>query len=214
MSESRGGACPIDTGHATPPDYYERGVERHWVQRYWHRKRCTVLRQLVGEVNSVLLDIGCNGGFLTSKIAEQAGNADIVVLDLDRDSVAHACRSYSLAGLVADGCRLPFKNDSFDLITCLEVLEHVPEPGQIVEESFRCLKKGGRLIVLVPNSTLLFRLIWFFWTSTWGKAWQHKHVCEFNRRSLQDLLKRCGMRVEDVTTFHLGMLTAVKAVKA
>ena len=111
------------------------------------------------------------------------------------------------------GCYLPFKSETFDLITCLEVLEHVLQPARILKESFRCLKRGGHLVVLVPNNTLLFRIIWFFWTATWGKTWEDKHVYQFDRKSVQTLLAGNGMKVIDVQTFHLGMLTAVKAVK-
>jgi len=200
-------------GHSMPPDYYERGIEKHWVQRYWHRKRFEVMEGLIGGANSRLLDIGCNGGLFTSKIARNSGEASMVAMDVDAGSVLHAKESYSLSTLVADGCHLPFKNETFDLITCLEVLEHVLQPARILEESFRCLKKGGHLVVLVPNNTLLFRIIWFFWTATWGKTWEDKHVYQFDRKSVQALLSRNGMRVIDAMTFHLGMLTAVKAVK-
>lgn len=199
--------------HPMPSDYYERGIEKHWVQRYWHRKRFEVIDKLLQGTNSLLLDIGCNGGLFTSKIVSHSGKESVVAMDVDWGSVLHAKQTYSIPTLVADGCYLPFKDESFDLVTCLEVLEHVPEPGRILKESSRCLKQGGCLIILVPNNTILFRLIWFFWTATWGKTWDDKHVYKFTRESVQDLLVNYSMKLVDVVTFHRGMLTAVKAIK-
>lgn len=51
-----------------------------------------------------------------------------------------------------DGCNLEFKNDSFDTIVCIQVLEHVFEPLKLFKESVRVLKKGGYGICMVPQT--------------------------------------------------------------
>ena len=50
----------------------------------------------------------------------------------------------------ADICALPFEDNSYDLILCNHVLEHIPDDTQAMRELFRVLKKGGRLIAQVP----------------------------------------------------------------
>ena len=55
-----------------------------------------------------------------------------------------------LAMVKADICALPFEDNSYDLILCNHVLEHIPDDTQAMRELFRVLKKGGSLIAQVP----------------------------------------------------------------
>ena len=55
-----------------------------------------------------------------------------------------------LADIKADICALPFEDNSYDLILCNHVLEHIPDDLKAMEELYRVLKKGGTLIAQVP----------------------------------------------------------------
>lgn len=55
-----------------------------------------------------------------------------------------------LADVKADICALPFEDNSYDLILCNHVLEHIPDDLKAMEELYRVLKKGGTLIAQVP----------------------------------------------------------------
>lgn len=57
--------------------------------------------------------------------------------------------------VVGDGCNLKFKNNTFDTILNIHVLEHVFEPIKMVKEAARVLKKGGHAVFLIPNSATL-----------------------------------------------------------
>ena len=64
-----------------------------------------------------------------------------------------------LADVKADICALPFKDNSYDLILCNHVLEHIPNDRKAMSELYRVLKKGGTLIAQVPldeNRTTTF----------------------------------------------------------
>ena len=54
--------------------------------------------------------------------------------------------------VVADGERLPFKDESFELVSCLGTLEHFLHPIQGLKEIVRVTKKGGQVLIVVPNS--------------------------------------------------------------
>lgn len=56
---------------------------------------------------------------------------------------------------LCDGSNIPVKNNSFDLVICSELLEHVREPTLILKEAYRILKLGGVLLICVP---FLFRI--------------------------------------------------------
>ena len=56
-----------------------------------------------------------------------------------------------LADVKADICNLPFENDSYDLILCNHVLEHIPDDTKAMQELFRVLKPGGMGIFQIPQ---------------------------------------------------------------
>ncbi|WCM43531.1 methyltransferase domain-containing protein [Flavobacterium sp. CBA20B-1] len=56
-----------------------------------------------------------------------------------------------LADVKADICNLPFSNDSYDVIFCNHVLEHIPDDTKAMQELFRVLKPGGMAILQIPQ---------------------------------------------------------------
>ena len=93
------------------------------------------------------LDIGCGNGEglrLISKIKDSYG------IEYSPNAVKRA-KSLGLKVLLADACDLPFPNDSFETITCLDVLEHIPAYKQAIEEMLRVLKPDGLLILQTPS---------------------------------------------------------------
>ncbi len=96
------------------------------------------------------LDIGTgrgDGTYLVSQMKRTIG------IDFGRKSLKIAARkNRDLAQ--ADACNLPFKTAAFDSITCLDVLEHIPEAEKAVSEMRRALKPEGRLIMQTPTTGL------------------------------------------------------------
>jgi SAM-dependent methyltransferase len=97
----------------------------------------------------------------------------------------------SWAVLQADLTRLPFADDSFDLVICAEVLEHIPEDEQAIREIVRVLKPGERLAVSVPRF-FPESVCWFL-----SKAYRTDpggHVRIYRRDELIRKLERSGVR--------------------
>lgn len=145
----------------TPPNYYDdtKNPFRH----FWHIRRFRLIIRMIGKVNGKILDIGCDGGTFTEKIYKYC-STDIVGIDINKKSTKYAKnRRGFIKFLVANGCNLPFKNNSFSLVTCLEALEHEVKFKKILEEVYRVLKSKGSIVILVPNGkSLLFNVLWFF----------------------------------------------------
>ena len=104
-----------------------------------------------------VLDIGCGGGLLSEALA-QAG-ADVTAIDLAPELVKVA-RLHALESGAKVDYRVQAAEDlaaeqpgSFDVVTCMEMLEHVPDPGAIIEACKRLLKPGGHLFLSTINRT-------------------------------------------------------------
>lgn len=109
-----------------------------------------------------VLDIGCGGGLLAEEFA-RLGCA-VTGVDPSADSLA-AARTHALReGLVigyhrASGEALPFSDESFDVVYCCDVLEHVTEWERLIAETARVLGMGGIYLFDTINRTLQSRLI-------------------------------------------------------
>ena len=94
--------------------------------------------------------------------------------------------------------------NSFDRITMWQVLEHIPDPGPVLDKLNRLLKPDGKLIVSVPNFD--------GWQSrVAGGSWFHldpvRHVRHYTKRSLLDLLQQHGFNAEAISywSFEYGI---------
>ena len=115
-------------------------------------ERTALFREQVGGPGRRVLDVGCRAGALTE--AYLPGN-DVVGIDVDREALAEAAK-LGVRTVWADAQRrLPFGDESFDVVVAGEVLEHLPNPQLLVRESLRVLRPGGTLVGSIPNA---FRL--------------------------------------------------------
>jgi SAM-dependent methyltransferase len=96
------------------------------------------------QATGTLLDIGAADRWISSHLP---GGVHYIALD-------HPATAMGLYGLrpdvFADGAQLPFATGSIDCITCLEVLEHVPDPAIVIAEISRVLVRGGRGWISMP----------------------------------------------------------------
>ena len=107
--------------------------------------------------------------------------------------------------LVTDAHKLPFNNNTFDLVICYETIEHVIEPKIILQEIKRVTKKDGRVIIAMDSGNLLFRMIWPVWEKTFGRAWQGAHLHPFHHNDLEKVIQEAGYKIIRKHFSHLGM---------
>ena len=119
--------------------------------------RLGYVRERVTLPGARVLDVGCGAGLLSEALAREG--ADVVALDLAPELVEvaklHLLESrlkvdYRLQSVEALAAEAP---GSFDAITCMEMLEHVPEPASVLAACATLLKPGGRLFVSTLNRT-------------------------------------------------------------
>lgn len=111
-----------------------------------------LLQQTEGEY---ALDLGCNIGHVAYLYQQEQTlkNWLIAGIDLSLPSLQRALTQQNpLAAFVsASGTTIPFPNATFQVILCIEVLEHIPDQLQCLRECYRVLQPGGTLFLTLPN---------------------------------------------------------------
>jgi ubiquinone/menaquinone biosynthesis C-methylase UbiE len=102
----------------------------------------------------VMIDIGCGDGTVTKQLAESIGAKEVWGVDISERSLDVA-RSKGIETLKLDINHetLPFPDNTVDVVTGIEIIEHLVNPDNFLKESYRVLKDNGYLILSTPNLT-------------------------------------------------------------
>lgn len=198
-----------------PPDYYQSGVKNNFLQKLWHTKKLQAVLLEIDKKPSTVLDVGCASGWFLSEIAKKFRKAECFGVDIYDNAIAYGKKMYpKMYFKKADAHKLPFKKESFDLIICTEVLEHMGNPETALQEIKRVLKKDGRAIIELDSGSLLFSVVWYFWRLSRGGVWKDAHLHSFNVPKLEKMLKRVGFKIINKRQFNLGMAMVFSVEKA
>lgn len=154
-----------------------------------------------------ILSVGCGAG---ADIWYLAGNNFVAGLDFVASGLRVALR-HGVAGVVGDlnlHPALPFQDQSFDLVICKDILEHLLQPLAILEEVRRVLRLGGRVVISVPNHFqiamrlrillgcgIIYRSLIDGHNSIYDE-WNYMHVRFFTYRGFRSFLKVAGFCAE------------------
>ncbi|MEF8792725.1 bifunctional 2-polyprenyl-6-hydroxyphenol methylase/3-demethylubiquinol 3-O-methyltransferase UbiG [Thiohalorhabdus sp.] len=120
--------------------------------------RLDYIRSVVDLTGKCVLDVGCGGGLLSEGLAQSG--AEVTGLEPGEGAVAAARTHLRVSGLDIDyrqvgvGDFLAEGPEPFDVITCMEVLEHVPDPSELIDQCANLLRPGGLMFVATLNRTL------------------------------------------------------------
>jgi SAM-dependent methyltransferase len=114
-------------------------------------KRLDALATLTPLTGHRLLDIGCADGSYTRRLAEGFDQVDAIDIEVERlDDFREAGPGWiAVAEMSADA--LSYPDNTFDVITAIEVMEHVGDVDAVLAEVARVLVPGGRFLVTTPN---------------------------------------------------------------
>ena len=145
--------------------------------------------------NGKAIDIGCGNG----KFMRTMNFFGWKFEGVEFNPVAvKACRSVGLKVFHGDLHAAAFEDNSLDLITARQVIEHIPDPDNFMREIDRILKKGGRLVIETPNSKALGKR-WF--VTYWFANDVPRHLVLYCFTNLRMLAKRHGLRLVDAKMF-------------
>ena len=148
-----------------------------------------------------VLDIGCNNGQHTLKIAKNS--AHVFGIDYDRRMLEIAAREIKRAGLKNVTLRevniengLPFKSKKFDAVIFLDVLEHLNNREHIMSQVKRVLKPKGILLLSVPNSDTTWKRLQKKYGINYFSDPDHK--VEYTQKEIIEILKKTKFIVKKV----------------
>ncbi len=188
-----------EIGRWYPKEYYGKENVRfnkifEHLTRWFRRRRADEVarRVKVGRV----LDVGCGRGLMLGTLKEMGFESHGV--ELSEDAAWHARHKMGAVMHVGPFVQTKFEPESFEAIIFWHSLEHFPDPVSALLHAQKLLKKGGLLVVAVPNSDSLqarvFRADWFHLDVP-------RHYVHFGSRSLEALLTRAGFKIETATHF-------------
>lgn len=147
--------------------------------------------------NDKILDVGCSYGEQAFMIARQGLNVtgiDLSAKLINKFNRLAIKQNLSVKGIKGDIKKMPFKKNSFDGAVATEILEHVPNPYQALQEIRRVLKNKGTLCVSVPTiySEQIFKALHPHWVKNSG------HINIFSKDDLLNMLKEAGFKLKSI----------------
>jgi SAM-dependent methyltransferase len=145
-----------------------------------------------------ILDIGCGDGFHLDLLRRFGDPSwQLVGVDISEQAVT-AARQRGLTVYQGRAGEASLPAASFDLILLIATIEHVDDPAGVIEAAARLLTPQGRAVIVTDNTdTYDFRLAR---RRHWGGYHFPRHWNLFNRRSMNELASRAGMRVVHIET--------------
>jgi SAM-dependent methyltransferase len=174
--------------------------EYHW----WYRGRREIIRAELDRLplrsRARVLDAGCGSGRTLEDLRAYGEVAGIELSEFAAEQARARALGEVRVGRVEE---LPWEDRAFDLVTCLDVLEHTPDDRVALRELRRVTKTGGWLLLTVPA----YPSLW----STHDVV--NHHYRRYTRRTIQRAATESGWRVDRLTSFNSLLLPAAAAVR-
>jgi SAM-dependent methyltransferase len=175
----------------------------HW----WFVGRRRILLQILdrylgksGADQHQILDVGCGTGTMLSYLASY-GKAQGI--DVDEEAVGYCHERGLLDVRVGPAEHLPFNEASFDLVTALDVIEHLDDGVAALREIGRVLRPGGHLLMTVPALRLL-----------WGDQDEvNLHKRRYVAAEVRDRLRAAGFELQRVSYFNAFLFPPIAGIR-
>lgn len=201
--ENAAGSGVLYDYSSLPAGYYDQ-IYRHGsaMRRFWHQGKFETVSSLVPHGARKILDVGCGPGSMMSVLPGETR----IGTDIAHKQIGYARRNYGTptthfcVSMLPD---LPFRDDSMDVVTMVEILEHMP--GNIarasLHEARRILRPGGVLIFTTPNYRSLWPMLEMILNRVSGIDYDDQHITRFNLSSARTALEDSGFIDCGVSSF-------------
>ena len=165
------------------PDYeWHSFYHGNPIQRCWKGAIAKTIWNFVPNASS-LLNVGCGSSPVSSRYPNSTN------VDINKGKLAFLKEKLpSITAECASAEELPFPNESFDCVLCIEVLEHLQKAERAINEIARVLKSGGRCVLATPDYNRKHWLLAERFT-----PYKEEHVTRFTRTSLERACDKYGL---------------------
>jgi ubiquinone/menaquinone biosynthesis C-methylase UbiE len=150
-----------------------------------------VVQEVEGKNFSTLLDVGCGTGIFLSMVLNKF-DVNVSGIDISPGMIEKSRELLrDCADLkIGDSEHLPWKDDSFDIVTCIASFHHYPNPERVLKEMERVLKHNGSAVIADPWASNP----WRFFANLIIRSPLNKHgeVRMYSQREIQELLETAG----------------------
>ena len=164
--------------------------------------------------NKQILDVACGGGLLTEALFKKGG----IVSGIDISDVAiHTAKNHAASENIDINyvlCEaeelLPENKERFDVVTCLEAIEHVPDPNQLVKTCSNLCKKDGDIFFSTINrnpKSFLFAIVGAEYILNLLPKGTHEYVKFIKPSELTTMMENNGLVVKELTGMSYNPLT-------
>lgn len=172
------------------------------------------IRQHVSLAGSKVIDIGCGGGIL----AESLAAADAIVTGID---MAEAPLAVAKLHQHESAAKVDYRHataeelatteaGTYDLVTCLEMLEHVPDPSQVIQSCADLVKPGGHVFFSTINrnpKAFVFAIVGAEYILKLLPAGTHEYEKFIRPSELEGWSRRAGLTLKDSIGMHYNPIT-------
>jgi len=180
---------------------YEKMYELEGGYWWWvgRRRLLDVILDRLGLRSASVLDVGCGTGFNLNWLCKYGS---VVGLDFSKDALRFCGMRGNRNVVLADAESLSFKDNTFDLVTALDLLEHVDDQ-EALKEIHQVLKPNGHLVLSVPAFN-------FMWSKHDEAA---RHVRRYRKRQLKAAVEANGFVVEKMSFWNSFLFIPIAAVR-
>jgi 2-polyprenyl-3-methyl-5-hydroxy-6-metoxy-1,4-benzoquinol methylase len=138
-----------------------------------------------------LLDVGCGYGFFLDHMARRGWHVEGI--EISATARRHACTHLRLDVSSRPLPRPDWPDGTFDAVSLLYVIEHLPDPAAILREAHRLLRPGGLLVLRWPNTTPIARAL-KPWAARLRLYQAPSHLFDFSPATITRLLEQVGFQ--------------------
>lgn len=181
--------------------------------------RLSWIERSVGLAGKRVLDVGCGGGLLSEAMA--ARGAEVMGIDMSEKALAVAMLHLHESGLKVDYRQVPAETlagempATFDVVTCLEMLEHVPDPASTVAACARLVKPGGQVFFSTINrnpKAWLFAIVGAEYVLRLLPRGTHEYAKFIRPAELARFCREAGLSVAEIIGMSYNPLTQTYAL--
>ena len=176
--------------------------------------RLNYINDRVGLSGKTVLDIGCGGGILAESMA--AHGASVTGIDLGEAPLAVARLHLRESGQKVEYLRVSAEDlaaerpESFDVVTCMEMLEHVPDPSSIITACAKLVKPGGQVFFSTINrnpKSWLFAIVGAEYVLNLLPKGTHEYMKFIKPSELESWARHAGLTIHQFIGMHYNPLT-------